>query len=203
MTFGDELNDIRRRAGLPLKEALIYDPQAAKPGLIYRWVESGKASSNLKTNSLNPGNWVHYFPPPVAKEGYLVPFRGISFGLNPKDWASGARGKSDLCFVVDRSKLNPKKVAEFPGQAAYDLTLDVGPNPPDYQRSYPVPIQNANPGPLESFERDVPDEVFYMGIIRPLNNVLVQIMIKQTATSAMRKKVEAYVQKFGTEVTEV
>lgn len=152
-----------------MQEAIrVQEPQG---GLLYRWVEPRKALSNLKTNSLNPGKWKHDIP----GVGHLA---GISFGYSQGAWRID---DADVCFVVDRGKMNPKKFVDIPAQEVYNYST---------ARHHPVgDAAYADEYKKGILDPDVePTEAFYVGIVRPLNKVLVEIIIQQS----IKKKPKLY-----------
>jgi len=130
-----------------------------KNGLLYRWVDYKKALSNIKTDSLYPGKWQHNIP------GFGI-FSGISFGYNPRTWHSYDNG---ICFVVDRNRLNYKKIIDIPAQEIYNYS-NATLNPLGDYGSVDLYLKNI---------RDATEntEAFYVGIIRPLNDKLTKIIM--------------------------
>ncbi len=149
-----------------------------KTGNLWRWVEPRKALSNLKSNSLYPGRWQHNIP------GVGI-VSGISFGNGPRRWDSGLPG---ICFVVDRTKLNANKIADIPGQEIYDYTTaTIHPLGGGSEDLYLAAAMD---------KRTEPTEAFYMGVIRPLNAVLVEILVKEE-TSPLYQATAAYADLHG------
>lgn len=144
-----------------------------KTGKLWRWVETRKALSNMKSDSLYPGRWQHNIP------GVGV-VSGISFGNGPRRWDTGYPG---VCFVVDRTKLDPAKIADIPGQEIFDYsTATIHPLGGGSEDLYLAAAMDENAEPTEAF---------YVGIIRPLSGVLVEILVKEK-TGALYDAVAAY-----------
>ena len=158
----------------------IGEPQT---GLLYRWVEPRKVVSNMKTDSMYPGKWKHNIPG-------VGQVSGISLGYDPHRWN---REDVTVQFVLNRAKLNAKKLIDIPGQEVYNYstaTMDkVGDAgfADDYEKAALDP-------------KAEPDEAFYVGIIRPLSAALKMIQVKSYATPQLKKVVQAYAEMHGVKV---
>lgn len=150
-----------------------------KTGNLYRWVQAAKALSNLKTNSLNPGKWTHKIP------GVGIA-AGISFGYSDSAWRDSTETNT-ICFVVDRAKLNPKKIADIPADPVFNYG--------DYRLDPNKPADPNDP----MFADAEQTEAFYAGIIRPLDRVLVEIIIPPELPkhSRLRMATIAYAQQYS------
>lgn len=181
----DAQNRLRKERGDRwwINEAIrVQEPQG---GLLYRWVEPKKALSNLTKNSLNPGKWKHDIP----GVGHLA---GISFGYSAGAWHID---DADVCFVVDRGKMNAKKFIDIPAQEVYNYST---------ARHHPVGDANfADEYKQGILDPEVePTEAFYVGIVRPLNKVLDHIIIQDSVQKKPKllQAVKAYAGKFNVPV---
>jgi hypothetical protein len=154
----------------------IGEPQT---GLLYRWVEPRKVVSNMKTDSMYPGKWKHNIPGVGAVSG-------ISLGYDPHRWN---HEDATVQFVLNRSKLNAKKIIDIPGQEVYNHSAATLRGPLD---------KTADAGFTDDYEKAIldpktePDEAFYVGIIRPLSAALEMIQVKSYASPRLKQAVQEY-----------
>lgn len=155
---------------------------------IVRWVDEKAIGPYLRLNGMK-ARVRHILPAKLSGHVHTKPWLGLSFSHLDTSW----RGGSDFIgFVVDRTKVK-NQCFDINGQEIYDLTnnLDLA-----KQGAYQFHDYRGALAAAVAASKNEPDEVYVIGDLRNLSEVLVEIRIKDVSDK-VRKALTAYCQQHG------